>query len=624
MNKDITSNQFDLPFNAYAAFDAVSLKSLMQQRLTQGGIFTDQVFEGSNFNSLLDIIAYCYHVLLFYLNKTGSESIFTQAQLYENMNRIVKALNYNPIGFQSSVLTFETTAPASLPAGIYTIPRYSYFTVNGVYYSIASDTTFIKSTDDQESLTQLSQSTLLHQGQFLEYPTYVATGQPFEQLSLAPLGENNENIQIDHNNIYVYVLDESGNWSEWKRVDSLYLEGPESKAFECRLNENQRYSLKFGNDVNGRQLQVNYLVAVYYLKSDGARGEVGPSTLNGNTLFLYDTPLFRSVFQNVKSSTQTYITSQQAASLIFSNTEASTDFSSLETVTDIRDNAPNTFKTQYRLITTSDFETYINSNFNNFIYGVKVVNNWDYTAEHMRYYYNIGLKAPNSDSRVLLNQVTFSDACDFNNIYVYVVPRIKKVNSTQTNSNFLPLGLKDYIARALQGIKMATSEIVMMDPVYTAFAIGVASNSEINNYKLTPDIINQTKLVITRTPTSRYSENEIKRQVYNIIKNYFDPSTAKLGQIVNLDDLTTTILNIDGVVSLQCSRVIDGVEAVRNGLSFLVFNPIYSDPKEDIQITTQSLPLPYFKVPYLYNVDTFLSQIEVKTPDVQTSSIREY
>jgi len=622
--KDITSNQFDLPYNAYAAFDAVSLKALMQQRLTQGGVFTDQVFEGSNFNSLLDIIAYSYHVLLFYLNKTGSESVFNQAQLYENMNRIVKTLNYNPVGFQSSILAFNATAPASLTSGIYTIPRYSYFTINGIYYSFANDTTFIKTSNDEETLSQLSQSSLLYQGQFLEYPTYVATGAPFEQISLAVVGENGENILIDHQNINVYVLDETGVWSEWKRVESLYLEGPENKSFECRLNENQRYALKFGNNVNGKQLQPNYLVVIYYLKTDGPAGETGPGTLDGNTLFLYDTPLFRTIFQNVKSINQTYTTSNQAASLIFSNTEASTDFSSLENVEDIRNNAPNTFKTQYRLITTSDFETYVRNNFSNFIDDVKVVNNWDYTAEHMRYYYNIGLKSPNADSRVLLNQVTFSDACDFNNIYVYVVPKIKKVNSVQTNSNFLSIGLKDYVSRSLQGSKMATSEIVMMDPVYTAFGIGVATNAEINNNLLTPDIVKETKLVVTRSPSSHFSESEIKKQVNDIITKYFAPGTTRLGQVVNLDELTTEILNIDGTVSLYCTRTVNGVETNRNGLSFLVFNPIYSDPKEDIQVIAQSLPLPYFKIPYLYNVDDFLSQIQIVTPDVQSGSVREY
>jgi len=619
-----TSNQFNLPFNAYAAFDATSLKTLMQSRLSQGGVFTDQIFEGSNFNSLLDIIAYSYHVLLFYLNKTGSESQFSQSQLYENMNKIVKALNYNPVGAQSSILSFKASAPSSLPVGIYTIPRYSYFTVNGVYYSFANDTTFIKSFEGVEELTQLAQSTLLYQGQFLEYPLYTATGSPFESFSLALIGENDENILIDHRNIFVYVFDETGRWVEWKRVDSLYLEGPSSKAFECRLNEKQRYELKFGNNVSGKQLMPSNVVAVYYLRPAGNGGEVGPGMLDGNTLFLYNTPLFQSIFNNVKSINQTYTSNDQAASLIFSNTDASTDYSPIETAEDIRQNAPNTFKTQYRLITTSDFETFIKSNFSNLIDNVKVVNNWDYIAEHMRYYYNIGLKAPSNDSRVLLNQVTFSDSCDFNNIYVYVVPKIKKINSAQTFNNFLSIGLKDYIARGLQETKMATSEIVMMDPVYTAFGIGVASNAEINNSLLTPDIIKDSVLVVSRSPSSRFSEAEIKRQVNNLISEYFAPGNTVLGQLVNLDSLTTKILEIDGVVSIACKRIIDGVETVRNGLSFLVFNPVYSGGKEDIQIITQSLPLPYFKLPYLYNVDNFISQIELVTPETQSSTLREY
>lgn len=622
--KDITSNQFKLPFNAYAAFDAVSLKSLMQQRLNAGGVFTDQIYEGSNFNSLLDIIAYSYHVLLFYLNKTASESMYSQAQLYENMNRIVKSLNYNPVGIQSSILNFNSVAPTSLAAGIYTIPRYSYFTINGINYSFSQDTTFIKSTNEEEPLTQLSQSSLLYQGLFQEYPVYVATGAPFEQFSIVSTGPDNNNELVDHSNIHVYVLDESGLWSEWTRVDSLYLEGPTSKSFECRLNENQRYSIKFGNSVNGRQLLPNYLVAVYYLKSDGAAGEVGPGTLDGNTMFLYNTTQFNTIFRNIKNPNQAYLTANQSASLIFSNTNASTEFAQLETSEEIRDNAANTFKTQYRLITTSDFELFIKNNFGNLINDVKVVNNWDYTANHMRYYYNIGLKAPNQDSRVLLNQVTFSDSCDFNNLYVYIVPKLQKTNSVQINNNFLATGLKDYIIKGLQNVKLATSEVVMMDPVYTAFGIGIATNAEINGKQLVTSIISDTSLVVTRDPNSRYSEDEIKRQIYGIIKTYFEPKNVKLGQIVNLDELTTKILSIDGVVSMYCSRIIDGVEVVRNGLGFIVFNPVYSDPGEDIQAISQSLPLPYFKVPYLYNPDTLLDQIKLITPDVQGASIREY
>ena len=621
---NVTNNQFSLPFNAYAAFDATSLKNLMQQRLTQGGVFTDQIFEGSNFNSLLDIIAYSYSVLLFYLNKTGSESLYSQAQLYENMNKIVKSLNYNPVGYQSSVLDFNASAPATLPADINTIPRYSYFTVNGINYSFTRDTSFSKFGIGEEVLEQLMQSALLYQGLFFEYPQYVANGSPFERFSLAAISPENSNELIDHSNIHVYVLDETNRWSEWTRVESLYLQSPSSKSFECRFNENQRYELKFGNNINGRQLATNSRVAVYYLRSSGPAGEVGPGTLDGNRLFLYNTPQFSAIFNNVTNENQRYLSQDQASSLIFTNTNASTEFSALENAESIRTNAANTFKTQYRLITTGDFELYIKNSYSNIVNDVKVVNNWEYLSEHVRYLYNIGLKAPNSDSRVLFNQVTFADSCDFNNLYIYVVPKIQKITSAQLNSNFLATGLKDYILAGLQNTKMATVEPILMDPVYVAAGLGVASNAEINGQLLTPNIIDETKLVVGRVANSRFSEAEMRRQIASIIINYFAPANVKLGQTLSLDDITTQILSIEGVTEISTRRTVEGQEITRTGLSLLLFNPIYSEPGEDIAVIAQSYIFPYFKIPYLYNEEEILSQIEIITPSVQGASIREY
>ena len=68
---------FTLSTDAYASFDAVSLKALIKERLNDKSFFTDQNFEGSNLSSVIDIVSYSYHVLLFYLNQTASESIFT-------------------------------------------------------------------------------------------------------------------------------------------------------------------------------------------------------------------------------------------------------------------------------------------------------------------------------------------------------------------------------------------------------------------------------------------------------------------------------------------------------------------------------------------------------------------
>lgn len=620
---DITSNPFNLPLNAYAAFDAANLKTLMIQRLNDGGVFTDQIYEGSNFNTLLDIIAYSYNVLLFYLNKTASESNYSQAQIYENMNRIVKALNYNPVGNQSAVLSFNAIAPSTLPQGVYSIPRYSYFTANGINYSFTQDTTFIKTSDGEEELVQLNNSALLYQGTFTPYPPYIANGSPFEEFSLAVNTENSLPEIIDHSNVHVYVLDKSGTYTEWKRTESLYLEPAGGKAYECRLNENQRYVIKFGNNVNGKQLDPGNVVTVFYLKSDGVGGEIGPGVLDGNSLFLYNAPAFTQVFNDVKQDL-TYLTSTQATALKFTNPTASTAFAPLEDVTSIRANAANTFKTQYRLVTTSDFEVFIKNNFSNIVNDVKVVNNWDYLAEHVRYLYNIGLKAPNADSRVLFNQVTFSDSCDFNNIYVYVVPKLQQNSNNQLKNNFAGTGLKDLIIDKIQDLKLTTAEVVLMDPVYVAIGIGIASNEEVNNSLLTPEIILETKLIIGRAPNSVLSENEVKTQTAAVFRKYFDVSVVKLGQTIDLDDLTAQILRIPGVTSISTSRTTNGVTIQRSGIGMMMFNPVYSDPGEDISIVNQSIILPYFKIPYLYNSNNLINNIEVVTPDIQGASLREY
>lgn len=624
MKTDITSNPFNLPANAYAAFDATSLKSLMQQRLIQGGVFTDQIFEGSNFNSLLDIIAYSYNVLLFYLNKTASESMFNQAQLYENMNKIVKILGYNPVGYQSSVLPFKAIGTSALPAGIYTIPRYSFLTVNGINYTFTTDTIFTKTIDGEENLNTLSDSSVLYQGSIVEYPTYVATGTPFEQFTIVSVSPNGANEIIDHSNIFVYVRDKNQKWVEWTRVTSLYLEDATNTSFECRLNENQRYVLKFGDGINGKQLEAGDLVSVFYLRSDGSKGEVGPGTLNGSDLFLYNSVLFNAIFTDVKGPNVTYLTSSQALQLQFTNDSSSTSFTNLENSDSIKNNAPNFFKTQSRLITTQDYENYISTNFNNIVSDVKVVNNWEYLAEHVRYLYNLGLKAPNLDSRVLYNQVMFADSCDFNNIYAYIVPKFKSSNSYKIKNNFLSVGLKDNIINSLQNIKLATAEVIPMDPVYTAFALGAASNAEIDNNLLSPKLIDETTLIINKNANSLYSDTELKNQIYNIFKSYFNIDNAGLGQPINITELASSILSINGVDSIQTARTVNNQTITIQGLSFLAFNPVYSDPGEDVSIVTQNIVLPYFKFPYLYNEDSLLSQIVIRASSSVGASLREY
>ena len=82
--QDIT--EYTLPEAAYMSFDAESLKAMILQRMKDQGMFTDQIYEGSNLSSFIDIIAYSYHVLMYYLNRTSAESMFSETSIYENIN----------------------------------------------------------------------------------------------------------------------------------------------------------------------------------------------------------------------------------------------------------------------------------------------------------------------------------------------------------------------------------------------------------------------------------------------------------------------------------------------------------------------------------------------------------
>jgi len=295
--------------------------------------------------------------------------------------------------------------------------------------------------------------------------------------------------------------------------------------------------------------------------------------------------------------------------LNFENNLPSSKFTYQEDSKSIKNNARNTYKTQYRLINSTDFENYIKNNFSNLIQDVKVVNNTDYVEGHLQYLNEIGLSEPNLDSRILFNQINFSNSCNFNNVNCYCIPKIPQ-NETANFNKFLSVGLKNRIKDSLNRIKILTSEIVFQDPVYMEVGIGVASSDEINNKRLYPEIVSESKLVIKKKGQSFISDSSIVENIVNAFKSFFDNQT--LGKTIEIDKINTSILGINGIESFFTKRVVNGETIVINGLSLMVFNPIYSAPKEDIQIINQSLILPFFKSPYYGNYDVLKGNIVIE------------
>lgn len=604
-NKPLTTD-YDIPKDGYISFDALSLRQLIINRLNEQGVFTDQNYIGSNLASIIDIISYSYNTLIYYLNKTATESMFTESQLLENMNRIVKLIDYSPIGAQTATLAFSCSA-STFQQGFYTIPRYSYLRINNIPYSFNEDILFAKTQNTiTEDLNELAQQKLLFQGLFNEYPIFTATGENNEMFLL-----DVANQTVDHFNIDVYVKSfSSGTWKQYTKSSNLYLEDGYAEKYQIRLNSNNRYEIKFGNNINGKQLQPGDQIAVYYLASSGAAGEVGSNVIQNSSLLLYNSVQYNQILNDLNLNNYRYITQSETTNLQFNNSSASTIFQTQENADEVRENAPSAYKSQYRLVTLGDYVAFVKSNFAYLFSDIKAVNNQDYVSGYLQYFYDIGLTNPTNTDRALFNQVLYSDSCNFNNIYLIVVPKTE-------GQNYLLPAQKELISTATNQIKMATTETVFIDPSYKAIAFGVKTDVT------TPLTILEDSLgvlLVNKQANSRQQDNAIAADIANIFRNYFSKNTTKLGQTVDLRLLTQQILNVNGVESFVTANEENYNEFVQ-GLSFFVWNPIY--PDNDKSVTQNNIAMKFFEYPYFFDVGNIESRIIIN-PSTTTYSSVEY
>jgi hypothetical protein len=546
---------------------------------------------------------------MFYLNKTSSEAMFSDAQIYENINRVVKLINYSPIGNQTATLTFTCSATSDINTGSYTIPRYSFIRTNNSIFSFNQDITFTKTLSTNQTLDSIGNQTVLYQGKWTEYPLYNALGANNETVFVAP----GSAVNIDHFNIDVYVKDAGTNkWTQWKRTESLYLENATSNSFEARYNESRNYELKFGDGINGKKLNVNDIVAVYYLQSLGKDGEIAAGTLNSLPAVIYNTTQFNSIRLDALSTDLQYLDDNNITALKFDNANPSTVYTEAENADSIRNNAPAAFKSQHRLVTAQDYKNFVVSTFGNIVQDVIVYSNNEYVNNHLRYLYSIGLTNPNKDNRVLYNQLAFSTACNFNNIYIYALPKATQLN-TNSYINYLTPAQKSLITNGTSDKKTLTSDVIIMDPVYKTVTIGYGTNADVD----INTAISQSRLIVKLNRTAKIATQLIQNKITGIVQAFFDPTKLLLGYNIDLINLIAQIESIPGVESIYTQRLDSG--DIIQGISLIIWNPSY--PNNDVTFTTKNYQLKEFQALYFNNIADFSNRIVVTSDVTQDTSV---
>ena len=589
--------------NSYSLFNATNIKNFIINQLKTGDnpIFTNVDYLGSNINAFIDIIAVMLQQILFNFSLNASETSFSNAVLYESMNKIVSLLSYKPFGKQTTMLPVRYTIDISKMAAdaraskeeIF-IPRLSMINYNTPFVQKQE----ISVTIDKNATTYNVDS-VMFEGNINEISPYYAVGDEFEVYTLVDKNIKENNKFISDNFFLVYVdINNDGNWEEFTETTNIFLENSTARKYEKRFNDLYNYEFKFGNDINGIKLKKNSRVAIFYIISNGESSILSDGVVNDVSLKRYTSPLYDEIMMSLYNLSTSDIGDLRYVKV--SNIGQSTSISYPESVESIRTNAPKIFSSQSRLITISDYKAFIDKNFSTYCKDTFFFNNDYYTSNYLNYFYELGLDSPQKDSRINIAQVEFMSSTNFNNIYCCALPAVNTIIDNKV-PNYLNTILKQEVINAVEPYKLFNHNLVIIDPIYKACTFGSYNLSSIhyNEKQL------ENKLIIKRDRLSKYSYTWIKDYIVSIFVDFFN--SMVLGGVLDVNYLSKAILNVPGVKSFL---IRDPNGNTDSNLTFYIWNPLYSN--EDNYITQQNIINKSFIYTYFYDLNNISNLIQVE------------
>ena len=626
----------------YLKFDAFSIKEALIRRLSDNDTFTDQLFEGSNLVTLIDCFSHLYELLMYYTNHSASESIFNDTQLYENMNRIVKLLGYNPLGGLSSKTTVSFYDESeSIP--VFTddstqkeISKYASLDTrltdskgNSIYYSLV-DRLFVSKVNAKNEINTFT----VVNGRWKVYErTFLAEGTPFEEfvltnLNLDPDSDDVKYIAHPYIDVYVKTIDEGTGEEIFEEYNAIYegnifgtndiIVSPISKKFELRINENKRYSIKFGDNIHGKKLKNGDEIYVVYLEGNGPEGNIGASVIDQaggfvNSIAGIDNKTFLAFLGLKEDESDQLVSPEEMKKIHFTNILPSTSYQTIESVETIRKNAPIWVKGNNRLVLKEDYEQFMQIYHGSDLYDVKVMNQWEYAASFYHWLNTYDKLSPSIRSAGYL----YTDACDFNNIYIWVKTKDIEIDQALVYEEML-------------NKKSLTAEPKIVSALNTIFVpcLTATDNGNLNLTTLKYSISNwdanyENWLEIVKTKDSYISAEKIRSNVINTIKTFFRPDLNELGSKLDINNLYTQLLSIDGVNLVRMAyRPVgtnEGDTVYYNGISFAKWTPLLV-AGADVEIIKGSYKLETFQFPILLE-ENLSSRIKIVAESFGQSSV---
>jgi hypothetical protein len=300
--------------------------------------FTDYDFEGSTLSVLIDLLAYNTYYTAFNTNMVVNELFLSSATLRDNVVALAKQLGYKPKSITAPVayVNFDVTFTGTNPNVIFLKKGTGFTTIfdDNLYQYVV--------VEDQEA------PVINGIANFRQVPIYegsVVTNTYTVNTSLKSQRFIVDNPGADISSVRVKVFESqsSSSFEFYEYSDNILNVDKNSKVFYVEEIEDERYQIFFGDGVLGRKLENGEFIEVTYLITNG------PAT-NGARTFT-----FAGVLEDV-SGNGNYPAS---INVINSVSVPSSGGEQIETISEIKFNAPKYFGTQDRAVTAQDYAAII-------------------------------------------------------------------------------------------------------------------------------------------------------------------------------------------------------------------------------------------------------------------------
>ena len=315
--------------------DFDQIKTNLKAYLKQQSQFQDYDFDGAGLNILLDILAYNTHYNSYYLNMVANEAFLDTALLRDSVVSHAKTLGYIPFSVTAPraivnvTVNSGTTTPETL-----TIPKGFTFSSNLIDSLSYNFVVLEESTVTKSNTSFFFEDLEIYEGSLVSYVfNYTENSNP---KSIFVLPDNN----IDTTTISVSVSPNVGNTSTqvYNQVTDILDITSTSEVYFLQESKNGNYEIYFGDGVIGKALNDGAVVTVTYLVTNGVAANQTDGFIAAAPIGAY-------------------------SDIVIDVVDVASGGATRETVDSIKYSAAAQYATQNRLVTTSDYESYIKSKY---------------------------------------------------------------------------------------------------------------------------------------------------------------------------------------------------------------------------------------------------------------------